>query len=307
MAAIEATRRALVVARPHAQAQLVPLAAHAGWTAVDADGFGHARFLLALSEFDAAVVADDLAGPELLDGLAWLAANVDAPPVLVAAESDEAVPAALRLGVLWAPTQAVFRSPSLLGALLDRADEMGRQRRAGAQAVSVLRDRESRVERLRTMLWESAPAGGPARWLTQRNVLERLEEEVARCRRGGAPLAVVLGELDVPEGLAAGEADRLAGRMTEALAGGKRRSDVAGHYGRRGFLMLMPQTTSEQAFEACRRLRLVLADPAHGPGEVCARLALAEAGSTATVAGVLRRAEERLQMARERGADVVAE
>lgn len=309
MAAIEAHRRALVVARPQRRAPLVSQVRQANWEAVEADGFAQARYLLSMNAglINGAALADDLAGPGFLEGLAWLASQLDAPPVLVAPIGEEVILAGLRHGVLWVPPEALLCSPSLLGAMLDRADELGRQRRAISEATAALDDSHARAERLLNMLWESAPIGGPARWLSQRHVLERLEEEIERCRRGGAPLAVVLGELEVPPGLAAGEADRLAGSMAAALADGKRRSDVAGHYGRRGFLMLLPQTTSEQAMRACRRLRLVLEDPAHGSGGVRACMALAEAGAGATVSGVLRRAEERLQKAREQGADVVAE
>jgi GGDEF domain-containing protein len=139
--------------------------------------------------------------------------------------------------------------------------------------------------------------------------MERLEEEVARCRRGGAPLSVVLGELDAPH-VPAGEADRLAGWMAEAVADCKRRGDVAGHYGRRGFLMLLPQTTAAQALGACRRLGRILAEPPSeaGAGAVHARLALTEAhGEGVSVPGLLRRAEERLQRAHEQGLAVVAD
>src|SRR5262249_31413050 len=153
-------------------------------------------FLLSTIAADAVVVSDDLGGPDFLAGITWLAERLSAPPVLVARLDEQVILAALRHGVLWAPAEAMRSSPALLGALLDQAAELGGQLRTITETRAALRDSQAHVERLLGMLWESVPIAGPARWMTQRHVLERLEEEVDRCRRGGAPLAVVLGELD---------------------------------------------------------------------------------------------------------------
>jgi GGDEF domain-containing protein len=303
-----ARRRAIVVARPHGRAELAALAEESGWSAVQAEGFGHAHFLLSTMAVDGAVVWDDVGGPEFLDGLAWLTARLGPPPVLVARRADDAVTAAIRRGILWVTPEALRASGRLLGAMLDQADALNKRYRAAAETEATLRDREARVDRLLNMLWQTAPIEGQSRWCTQRHVLERLDEEVERCRRGGAPVSVVLGELATPADLPAEEADRLAGWLAESVASGKRRCDVAGHYGRRGFLMVLPQTTGPQALGACQRLRQVLGDPPHPRGGVHACFALAVAsGKGASVPGLLRAAEERLERAREQNVDVVGE
>src|SRR5207237_871001 len=101
----------------------------------------------------------------------------------------------LRHGCLWLPPEIVQRCPAVLGALLDQADALGRERHEAARTRSSLADSEAHVERLLGMLWEAIPVEGPSRLFTQRHLLERLDEEVERCRRFKAPLAVVLGEL----------------------------------------------------------------------------------------------------------------
>jgi GGDEF domain-containing protein len=305
--AAPARRRAIVVARPNARAELVSLAQEAGWAVSEAEGFGHAHFLLSTISVDGAVIWDDVAGPGFLDGLVWLAERLKAPPVLVARRADDAVLAAMRLGVLWVPPDALRSSTMLLGTMLEQAEELGRRFRAAGETQTALRESETRVERLLSMLWDSAPIDG-TRWCTQRHLLERLDEEVERCRRGGAPVTVVLGELATPPDLPADEADRLAGWMAGAVASGKRRCDVAGQYGRRGILMVLPQTTGEQAAGACRRLSRVLAHVPHAQPGVHACFALAEAaGKAASLPALLRSVEERLERAREQKLDVVAE
>lgn len=302
-------RRALVVARPSERADIVRLARAAGWDALEADGFGHARFLLSMTACDGIVVADDLAGPDLLDGLGWLASHLPAPPVLVTRLAEEVVLTAMRHGVLWVPPEALRACPSMLGALLDQADGLGRQRRRAALADASLRDSEVRVERLLNMLWETAPVEGQARWFTQRHMLERLAEEVERCRRNGTPLAVVLGELAAPGGvtLPREQADRLAGWLAGAVARGKRRCDVAGHYGQHGFMMVLPQTTAEQARGACARLARLMSHPPHAAPGVRPCFALADVkGRQASVPALLRRAEELLDQAKVGGGIVAA-
>jgi hypothetical protein len=294
--------RALVVGPPEVCGDLADAVRRAGWEAVGSDGFGHARFLMDMTLFEAVVVAA-FASADFLDGLAWLAARGAVPPVLVAPLADEVILPAVRRGALWLPAEALRCCPALLGAMLDQAVALGRQRQADGLALP---GSEAHVDRLLNMLWEVAPLAGP-RWFTQRHMLERLDEEVARTRRGGGPLAVVVGELAIPSDLPRSEADRLAGWMAGAVALGKRRSDVAGHYGQRGFLMVLPQTTQEQALGACRRLREVLARLPGAPPGVQPCLALVQmAGEEASVPGLLRRAEERLDRARGTG-EVIAE
>jgi GGDEF domain-containing protein len=133
-------------------------------------------------------------------------------------------------------------------------------------------------------------------------MLERLEEEVARTQRLGGPLSVVLGEMRLDTGgrLQPDQAHRVASWIAERIGGGKRRCDVAGQYGLHGFMLLLPQSSADQAEAACRRLRTLLAAPPHAdlpPVHTCFGLASVPADRP-SVQGLLRCAEERLQEAR---------
>jgi diguanylate cyclase (GGDEF)-like protein len=87
----------------------------------------------------------------------------------------------------------------------------------------------------------------------------------------------------------------------------KRRCDVAGQYGLEGFMVLLPQAEAAEALGACHRLGAVLSHASHeGLPAVHACFGLASVPSDQpSLQALLRRAEERLDRAREKG-DVVA-
>jgi diguanylate cyclase (GGDEF)-like protein len=131
-------------------------------------------------------------------------------------------------------------------------------------------------------------------------MLERLQEEVERVRRLGGPLCVVLGEL-----LPVGEedpamADALATWAAEQVGRGKRRCDVAGQYGSHGFMLLLPRTGEAAALGLCRRLRQVLEEGPSGCGPLraCFGVAALEAEEGTSLTRLLRRAEDRLEAAK---------
>jgi diguanylate cyclase (GGDEF)-like protein len=134
-------------------------------------------------------------------------------------------------------------------------------------------------------------------------MLQRLEEEVARARRHGGPLAVVLGEVQPGEDVEAALAAERVGRA-------KRRSDVAGRYGLHGFMVLLPRGTEAEALGCCRRLRALLERPAEGGPAPPLRswFGVAEfSPAAATAQALLSRAEERLEKARQAPGGVAAE
>jgi diguanylate cyclase (GGDEF)-like protein len=164
-----------------------------------------------------------------------------------------------------------------------------------------------------SLLWEVAPGTGLPTWFSQRHMLQRLEEEVARCRRqaNGGQLAVVLGEVlpQTEESISADQASQLASWVARQIGETKRRCDVAGQYGLHGFMLLLPQATAGEALGACRRLGDVLAHPPHeGLSKVHACFGLAGVPQdVASVPALLSRAEQRLERARETGSNIVIE
>lgn len=286
-----------------ASASLARLLDPAGWEVATADSLEQACFLQEAQACDVAVVDGGLAGPGWGEGLARLARLVLAPVVLVADPAPEILLEGLRHGAVWLPHDVARRHPDVLLAHLDRAAALGRERQRARIAAAQLRNSHARIDRLLGLLWEAAPGEGPARWFSQRHMLDRLDEELARSRRTGRPLALALGELRAASGerLDPRQLQRLGGWLARRLGAHKRRSDVAGQYGPGGFMLLLPQATPEEAAGACRRLDGLLRNEAHeGLPAVHACFGLAWVpGDEPAVPALLRRAEERLEQAAE--------
>jgi diguanylate cyclase (GGDEF)-like protein len=264
------------------------------WEVVAAATLAHARFVQQMQPCDVVLAwLGETAGEE---DLGWLPGG--APLVLVCPVSAAAA-GAVRRGALWLDTSAA--GGPMLAAVLEQAARRAAEQEQHAADRLALRDSRARADRLLGLLWEAAPGEGPARWLTQRAVLERLDEEVARSRRHGGPLSVVLAELHPPHGrrLTPEQAHRVGGWLADRLARGTRRCDVAGRYGPDGFLLVLPQTGRPEALRACGRLRGLLAGgPPAGLPAVEPRFGLASLpDDQPSLAGLLCRAEERLAQA----------
>jgi diguanylate cyclase (GGDEF)-like protein len=294
--------RLLLVAGAKQRPSLLSLLDRDRWEPAEADSLQQARFMLQAQHFDAGVIGGSLAGPGWGDGLAWLAGHLSSPLLVVGEMEMESVVAALGQGAIWLPEEPVLRHPPLMNAVLDQAIRLGNERqRAGAEHVR-LRACQGHVDRLLALLWKATPVEGQGRWGTQRYLLERLDEEVARSQRYGAPLSVVLGELNTQTGERLGpeQAQLVAGWLADRIGKEMRRCDVAGQYGLHGFILLLPQASEQQARGACARLGALLNHPPHPdlPAlHACFGLASVPT-DVPSVQGLLRRAEERLEQAR---------
>ncbi len=297
-----ACRRLLLVASEEERSILRPLLDRERWEPVEATSIHQARFVLQVTGCDVILIDIALVGADAVEGFAWLVGEAPSPALLRGDGDGTHLVEALQQGALWFPGEAVRRNPPLLAIMLEQSLQRGRERRQAASDRAALVDSQVRIDRLLTLLWEAAPGDGPTRWFTQRYMLERLDEEVARSQRDGAPLSVVLGELcsEAGERLTPDQADVLASWLEDRIGRSKRRCDVAGQYGLHGFMLLLPQSSDDQAKEACKRLRRLLLDPPHAdlpPVHAC--FGLASVSSEAqTVPALLRRAEERLDEAR---------
>jgi GGDEF domain-containing protein len=284
LAALDADRPALLA--PFAAGQV------SGWDAVEAGSLEKVRFFLRATPCDAVLLDAGLYRAAGADGQAWLANHEHAPVLFLSEAGPDLVLGALERGAdAWLPRELALAHPALLGAALRRVARLGDlAERAGATAEA-LRECHRQVSRLAGLLWEARPGAGPSDWYSQRHMLQRLDEEVARARRHGGPLAVVLGEVG------AGEAE--AARAAERVGRAKRRCDVAGQYGLHGFMLLLPRGSEAEARGCCRRLRAMLEQL---PGGAAARAWFGVAAfspATATAQRLLSRAEERLESARQ--------
>jgi len=99
--------------------------------------------------------------------------------------------------------------------------------------------------------------------LNHRAFQTRLEEEMARARRGGQSLAVVMIDLDGfgavnnAHGHQAGDVTLLA--VTRCLREQTRQADVAARYGGDEFVLILPETDLDEALETAERIRSELA------------------------------------------------
>lgn len=271
------------------------------WDVAFANSLEQACFVQEAQPCDVVLIEGSLAGPGWFEGLVRLARLVLAPVVLVADDDPATLLEGLRHGASWLPADLARRHPDLLRVHLERAVALGQERQRARITAAQLRNSHARIDRLLSLLWEAVPGEGPARWYSQRHMLERLDEEVARTRRHGRPLSVVLGELRAETGdrLDPRHLQRLGTWLARQIGANKRRSDVAGQYGLGGFMLLLPQATAEEAEGACRRLAGLLRHEGHEDlPAVHACFGLASVpGDEPAVQALLRRAEERLELA----------
>jgi GGDEF domain-containing protein len=293
-------RRVLVAARgcelPSLQA-LFAAEALAPWEAVEAESLEQARFKLQHTACDILLVDESLACCGSPEGLAWLAER-GAPTVFLAGCDAETCTRAYEHGAtICLPRGLTLGHPPLLAAALRRACRDGETARAHCRVKDSLHQCRRQVDRLVNLLWRTVPMDTQTHWCTQRHVLERLQEEVARTDRHGGPLTVAVGEVEATPG--ADEPGEGAA-WTERLTRAKRRCDVAGQYGLQGFLLLMVQTPKEGAVTCCRRLQQALEAPAAGGprGPVRVSFGIASvSGDGATPQALLRQAEQNLEAA----------
>jgi diguanylate cyclase (GGDEF)-like protein len=123
---------------------------------------------------------------------------------------------------------------------------------AGQTAMAIASTRQ--VEQLR-LLAEQDPLTGLA---NRRAFVRVLEQEVARARRHGHPLALVLGDVDdfkrVNDTLGHPAGDRALRAVADALRAGLRESDGAFRIGGDEFAVILPETTGRAADQVVRRL-----------------------------------------------------
>jgi diguanylate cyclase (GGDEF)-like protein len=271
MAADLERRRVLIVAgaaeRPGLR-ELIDRVLREEWEALEADSFERAAFLLQHDSCDVLLVDESLYQPNDSEGLSWLAAQREAPVVFLSGPAPETVTDVLERGVSgWLPRQLALGHPALLAAALNQAVRWNDQRQRIRLAGEALYECRRQVSRLVSLLWDTAPGDTRTRWCTQRHILERLHEEVARSDRHGNSLAVVLGEVETSatEESRSTNPPHLGQWTAEQIGRLKRRSDVGGQYGPQGFMLLLPHTAEIGAAQCCRRLKKVLEQGADLP------------------------------------------
>jgi diguanylate cyclase (GGDEF)-like protein len=231
------------------------------WDLVEADSLERVRFLLQHKTCDALIIDESLYPRLERDGLTWLVKFSNAPIIYLSQEHPQLAAAALAQGVeQWLPRDLALSYPVLLDAVLRRANQSALALDHARKVSHELHECRRQTNRLVSLLWETTTGDAHIRWHTQRQMMERLQEEVARTERHGSPLTLILGELRTsgPSASAAGAASQLETWAAEQITHAKRRADVAGQYGPNGFMLLLVHTTEQGATAFCRRLQSLL-------------------------------------------------
>jgi diguanylate cyclase (GGDEF)-like protein len=146
--------------------------------------------------------------------------------------------------------------------------------------------------------------------VNRRHFLARSAEEMARARRQGTPITLLILDLDHfkaindRHGHPAGDAVLVA--VVERAQEIVRLPDLVGRFGGEEFVILLPGSTAEQAASVGERIRAAIADrPVPASGEmlhVTASIGIAAFGPDGeTIESVIKAADERLYRAKDAG------
>ncbi len=277
----------------------------ANWEVIEADGLEHARFLQQWNPCDL-ILVERSHGDAADEDLGSLTLGQRTSVVIL---SDQEPTRQASLMEHWLPRRLVLEHPQILAVVLQQAAQLSGQGQLLRQREEALQSCRRQVNRLSDLLWQTVPESTLPPWFTQRQMIERLREEVMRSKRYGDPVSVVLGELgDSPDqAVDSLEPCGVADWMARQLGRHKRFCDLAGQYGPSGFLLVLPRTSEAEAQHCCRRLRAILEQPDNLPDKAAGppKLFFGIAGfspSLGTVTKLLARAEERLEAARQQAA-----
>jgi GGDEF domain-containing protein len=300
-------RRVLIAAGPGSDATLRQLFSQEpldGWETLEADSFSRARFLLQHDPCDLLLINDDLFEREGGQGLAWLTCQRETPVVFLAGSSAPHFQKAYELGAhVCLPRQMALEHPPLLATAMAQALKTGDMHLRYKKARECLTQTRQHIDRLVNMIWRTTSRQADVPWFSQRYMLERLGEELARVERHQVPLTVALGEIQPIQQDGPEDTPAVPDWATNMIAKSKRRCDVAGQYGLGGFMLLMVHTPIKGGIHCCRRLQKfiehakeTLAGP-HKGLHAYFGVSGTMAGKTSAVA-LLRAAEQNLEAAR---------
>jgi diguanylate cyclase (GGDEF)-like protein len=144
----------------------------------------------------------------------------------------------------------------------------------------------------------------------RRHLMEAGEREIARARRHGRPLAVVMLDVDgfkrINDGHGHGTGDEVLRYLARRVRADRRQEDTAARYGGDEIVLLLPESDEGAALAVAERIRTALtSEPLATPGGPLAvtasfGVAVLEDG-VSDLAALLARADEALYAAKRRG------
>ena len=150
-----------------------------------------------------------------------------------------------------------------------------------------------------------------------RHLKRTLDQEITRATRFGHPVSVIFFDLDhfkqVNDSHGHQAGSRVLAEVGKLLVGTLRSTDVPVRYGGDEFVVLLPETSKDQAMEAAKRLRRevaehkFLAPESYGPLKVTASLGVASFPDDArTPEDLLRKADQAMYVVKQSKRDGVA-
>ncbi|HEY7883912.1 MAG TPA: diguanylate cyclase [Cellvibrionaceae bacterium] len=138
---------------------------------------------------------------------------------------------------------------------------------------------------------------------------ERVAYELLRCKRYANPLTLAVCDLDyfkkINDSLGHQAGDRVLKVLSKAIARRLREVDFFGRYGGEEFVILLPETTAEQALSALDKIRAAIAKTGFSykeqPLEVTVSIGIAEFSSEDTAESLFERADRALYAAKAAG------
>jgi diguanylate cyclase (GGDEF)-like protein/putative nucleotidyltransferase with HDIG domain len=122
--------------------------------------------------------------------------------------------------------------------------------------IRALRDN---VSQLMTRLSDAARTDPVTDLLNRRGFEERFDQELARARRGGQPLSILLGDVDhfkkVNDRLGHEAGDNALRRLSAVVESSRREIDTAARIGGEEFALILPETDEQGADRFAGRLR----------------------------------------------------
>ena len=161
------------------------------------------------------------------------------------------------------------------------------------------------TDRLRTELEYMATHDSLTNALTRRHMDEASRIELERCRRHGRSMAVLMMDLDhfkaVNDTYGHQAGDKVLINLVIKVNALLRPSDQLGRHGGEEFMLLLPETSLEDAVQVAERIRAVCAEPAQGPACTVSIGVASALNDQDTVDALLARADAAMYRAKKKG------
>lgn len=161
------------------------------------------------------------------------------------------------------------------------------------------------AERMRIEFEHRATHDSLTNALTRRHMDDACRMELERSRRNGRSMALLMMDLDhfkaVNDSYGHQAGDRVLINFVIKVNALLRPSDQLGRFGGEEFMLLLPETSLEDAVQVAQRIRAICAEPAHGPGcTVSIGVASTQDGRD-TLDALLARADAAMYQAKDNG------